>query len=106
MPRTAAQLTDFAETDSGEYLKLTEASLRIFDRAFLVTYALEAVAVVIGLLGVAFAASSAALARRGEFAMLRHLGMPFRADGYTAEERAARRRRKERSRSRSKAKKR
>jgi len=50
-------------------------SLRIFDRAFLVTYALEAVAVGIGLLGVAFAASSAALARRGEFAMLRHLGM-------------------------------
>ena len=32
MPRTAAQLTDFAEADSGEYLKLTEASLRIFDR--------------------------------------------------------------------------
>ena len=50
-------------------------SLRIFDRAFLVTYARRAVAVGIGLLGVAFAASSAALARRGEFAMLRHLGM-------------------------------
>src|SRR3954454_20141141 len=32
MPRTAAQLTDFAEAESGEYLKLTEASLRIFDR--------------------------------------------------------------------------
>jgi large subunit ribosomal protein L5 len=27
-------------------------------------------------------------------ALLRHLGMPFRAEGYTAEERAARRRRK------------
>jgi large subunit ribosomal protein L5 len=34
--------------------------------------------------------------------LLRHLGMPFRADGYTAEERAARRRRKMRSRSRAK----
>ena len=54
---------------------MRDLSLRIFDRAFLVTYALEAVAVVIGLLGVAFAASSAALARRGEFAMLRHVGM-------------------------------
>jgi sulfite reductase (ferredoxin) len=32
MPRTAAQLTDFAEADSGEYLMLSEASLRIFDR--------------------------------------------------------------------------
>ena len=58
-----------------ESTQVRELSLRIFDRAFLVTYALEAVAVVIGLLGVAFAASSAALARRGEFAMLRHVGM-------------------------------
>ena len=39
-------------------------------------------------------------------ALLRHLGMPFRAEGYTAEERALRRRRKERSRSRSRSKKR
>jgi large subunit ribosomal protein L5 len=38
--------------------------------------------------------------------LLRHLGMPFRAEGYTSEERAARRRRKMRSRSRSRAKKR
>jgi large subunit ribosomal protein L5 len=29
-------------------------------------------------------------------ALLRHLGLPFRAEGYTAEERAARRRRKQR----------
>jgi putative ABC transport system permease protein len=58
-----------------ETTQVREISLRIFDRAFLVTYALEAVAVVIGLLGVAFASSSAALARRGEFAMLRHVGM-------------------------------
>jgi large subunit ribosomal protein L5 len=29
-------------------------------------------------------------------ALLRHLGMPFRAEGYSAEERAARRRRKQR----------
>lgn len=52
-----------------------DLSLRIFDRAFLVTYGLEAVAVAIGLLGVAFAAGSTALARRGEFGMLRHIGL-------------------------------
>ncbi len=39
-------------------------------------------------------------------ALLRHLGMPFRAEGYTAEERSARRRRLQRNRSRSRAKKR
>jgi sulfite reductase beta subunit-like hemoprotein len=32
MPRTAQQITDFAEADSGEYLKISEAALRIFDR--------------------------------------------------------------------------
>ena len=50
-------------------------SLQIFDRAFAMTYALEIIAVVIGLVGVAVAASSTALARRAQFGMLRHLGM-------------------------------
>ncbi len=50
-------------------------SLQIFDRAFAITYALEAIAVLIGLTGVSFAASSTALARRAEFGMLRHIGM-------------------------------
>jgi putative ABC transport system permease protein len=54
---------------------LRTRSLRIFDRAFAITYALEAIAVLIGLMGVSFAASSTALARRAEFGMLRHLGM-------------------------------
>ena len=54
---------------------LHERSLRIFDRAFAITYALEAIAVIIGLTGVSFAASSTALARRAEFGMLRHIGM-------------------------------
>lgn len=54
---------------------LRERSLGIFDRAFAVTYALEAVAVIIGLIGVSFAASSTVLARRSEFGMLRHIGM-------------------------------
>jgi putative ABC transport system permease protein len=70
-----ARLPEGRGLDLLETTQVREISLRIFDRAFLVTYALEAVAVVIGLLGVAFAASSAALARRGEFAMLRHVGM-------------------------------
>jgi putative ABC transport system permease protein len=54
---------------------LHERSLRIFDRAFAITYALEVIAVIIGLTGVSFAASSTALARRAEFGMLRHIGM-------------------------------
>ncbi len=32
MPRAAQELYDFAELDSGEYLRITEAVLRIFDR--------------------------------------------------------------------------
>ena len=41
----------------------------------MIVYALEAIAVIIGLTGVSFAASSTALARRAEFGMLRHVGM-------------------------------
>lgn len=55
--------------------ELRERSLLAFDRAFLVTYALEAISVLIGLLGVSVAASSTALSRRAQFGMLRHLGM-------------------------------
>jgi putative ABC transport system permease protein len=66
---------------NGDALEITtttalhERSLQIFDRAFAITYALEAIAVIIGLTGISFAASSTALARRGEFGMLRHIGM-------------------------------
>jgi len=55
--------------------QLRQRSLRAFDRAFLITYALEAVAVLIGLAGISVAASATALARRGQFGMLRHLGL-------------------------------
>ena len=68
----------FARGDSLEILTSTalrERSLQIFDRAFAITYALEAIAVIIGLTGVSFAASSTALARRAEFGMLRQIGM-------------------------------
>lgn len=50
-------------------------SLHIFDRTFAVTYALEAVAILIGLFGVSVSFSAQAAARRGEFGMLRHVGM-------------------------------
>ena len=68
----------FARPDSLEILASSEVrrhSLQIFDRAFAITYAMEAIAVLIGLAGVGFAASSTALARRAEFGMLRHIGM-------------------------------
>ncbi|MGB6353838.1 MAG: FtsX-like permease family protein [Steroidobacteraceae bacterium] len=74
----AALRAQFARGDSLEILTsnaLRARSLQIFDRAFAITYALEAIAVVIGLTGVSFAASSTALARRAEFGMLRHIGM-------------------------------
>jgi putative ABC transport system permease protein len=67
--------------DNGDAVEITtttalhEKSLQIFDRAFAITYALEVIAVIIGLTGVSFAASSTALARRAEFGMLRHIGM-------------------------------
>ena len=70
-----------ASLDNGDTLEilssqeLRELSLIAFDRAFLVTYALEAISVLIGLLGVSVAASSTALSRRAQFGMLRHLGM-------------------------------
>jgi putative ABC transport system permease protein len=76
---TEAKLrAQFVRGDSVEILSssaLRERSLEIFDRAFAITYALEGIAVIIGLTGVSFAASSTALARRAEFGMLRHIGM-------------------------------
>jgi len=53
---------------------LRALSLTIFDRSFAVTYALEAAAILVGLLGVAAAFGGQALARRQEFAVLCHLG--------------------------------
>lgn len=50
-------------------------TLTIFDRSFAVTYLLEAVAIVIGLFGVAATFSAQALARAREFGMLRHVGV-------------------------------
>jgi len=51
------------------------ASLRIFDRSFAVTYLLEAIAIAIGMSGVAATFSAQTLARAKEFGMLRHVGV-------------------------------
>jgi putative ABC transport system permease protein len=50
-------------------------SLQIFDRSFAVTYWLQAVAIAIGLFGVAASFSAQVLARRKEFGLLAHLGL-------------------------------
>jgi len=71
--RAALNLGDALELIGSEALR--ERSLALFDRAFAITYALEAIAVAIGLVGVGVAASASALARRAQFGMLRHIGM-------------------------------
>jgi putative ABC transport system permease protein len=55
--------------------ELRALSLRIFDRSFAVTYVLEAVAILVGLAGVAATFSAQVLARAKEFGMLRHIGV-------------------------------
>lgn len=61
---------DFAEPKT-----LRAFALRLFDRSFAVTYGLEAIAILVGLAGVAATVSAQTLARTKEFGMLRHLGV-------------------------------
>jgi putative ABC transport system permease protein len=58
--------------------QLRELSLRIFDRSFAVTYAMEAVALVVGLFGLSSSLGAIVLGRRREFGVLRHLGVTRR----------------------------
>lgn len=69
----AQELLQFAS--AGE---IRATSLRIFDRSFAVTYWLQAVAIGIGLFGVAASFSAQVLARRKEFGLLAHLGLTRR----------------------------
>jgi putative ABC transport system permease protein len=55
--------------------ELRQLSLRIFDRSFAVTHYLQAVAIAIGLVGIAASLSAQVLARRKEFGLLAHLGL-------------------------------
>ena len=69
----AGQLIEFASSR-----EIRAVSLKIFDRSFAVTYWLQAVAIAIGLFGVAASFSAQVLARRKEFGLLVHLGLTRR----------------------------
>ncbi|MEH3087879.1 MAG: FtsX-like permease family protein [Xylophilus ampelinus] len=71
--RAGAASADLIEFASAQALRAN--SLRIFDRSFAVTYWLQAVAVGIGLFGVAASFGAQVLARRKEFGLLAHLGL-------------------------------
>ena len=71
--RLPARPLDLTETTA-----VRAATLTIFDRTFAVTYALEAVAVLIGLAGMVAAFTGLIVARKKEFGMLRHLGLTRR----------------------------
>jgi len=73
-----ALLPDPAMLEFASSRELREISLRIFDRSFAVTYYLQAVAIVIGLVGIAASLSAQVLARRKEFGLLAHLGLTRR----------------------------
>ena len=62
----------------GTASQIRATSLKIFDRSFAVTYWLQAVAIGIGLFGVAASFSAQVLARRKEFGLLAHLGLTRR----------------------------
>jgi len=53
---------------------LREQAIRVFDRTFLVTYALEAVSVLVAVIGIAGALLALVVDRRREFGVLRFLG--------------------------------
>jgi putative ABC transport system permease protein len=69
------ELPGGSELDIAESGEIRDVSLGIFDRSFAVTYALEAVAVLVGLFGLSSSLGAVVLARRREFGMLRHLGL-------------------------------
>ncbi|WP_046866269.1 FtsX-like permease family protein [Microvirga massiliensis] len=70
LPPDLAGRVDFAEPAA-----LRARALRLFDRSFAITYALEAIAILIGLAGVAATFSAQTVARIKEFGMMRHVGM-------------------------------
>ena len=63
------------ELDLGVPAEIRQVSLAIFDRSFAVTYAMEALAVLVGLFGLSSSLGAIVLARRREFGVLRHLGL-------------------------------
>ena len=79
--RAIRALPGGAELEFSTPGEIRRASLGIFDRSFAVTYALEAVAVLVGLFGLSSSLGAIVLARRREFGVLRHLGMTRREIG-------------------------
>ena len=81
MRSVADRLAGTPDGEAGRLLEFGSAreiratSLKIFDRSFAVTYWLQAVAIAIGLFGVAASFSAQVLARRKEFGLLVHLGL-------------------------------
>ncbi|MES2422791.1 MAG: ABC transporter permease [Pseudomonadota bacterium] len=77
-------MADVQQPGAGALIEFASAaqiraiSLKIFDRSFAVTYWLQAVAIAIGLFGVAASFSAQVLARRKEFGLLAHLGLTRR----------------------------
>jgi len=69
----AGDLLEFASA-----AEIRQLSLRIFDRSFAVTHWLQAVAIGMGLFGLATSVSAQVLARRKEFGLLVHLGLTRR----------------------------
>ncbi|MEO5693223.1 MAG: FtsX-like permease family protein [Usitatibacter sp.] len=69
------RLSTLQMEEAGE---IRRRSLEIFDRSFAVTYALEAIAIVIGLAGVTSSFAALAWSRRREFGVLRFLGLTRR----------------------------
>ena len=86
-PRVQAALRTLADPggsgvgdqlEFGTSAQIRATSLQIFDRSFAVTYWLQAIAIGIGLFGVAASFSAQVLARRKEFGLLAHLGLTRR----------------------------
>ena len=77
----AARVAGGAKLEIAAPGEIREISLKVFDRTFAVTYALELAAVAIGLLGLSSSFGALVLARRREFGVLRHIGMTRRQIG-------------------------
>jgi putative ABC transport system permease protein len=83
-PRVASALTARLPVALRDQVEVTmpatlrKLALTLFDRSFAVTYLLEAVAILVGLAGVAATMSAQTIAREREFGMLRHLGLTRR----------------------------
>jgi putative ABC transport system permease protein len=73
-----ALVADPALLETASTAEIRAQSLRLFDRSFAVTRYLQAVAIAIGLFGVAASFSGQVLARRKEFGTLAHLGVTRR----------------------------